>query len=75
MNDPQVGCFYKCEKCGHVFNWNRTRRLPHGTTSQGVRVCPRCQTEYVRKFRESDLDAILAQIPDDAVLVEVPPCA
>jgi len=59
MNDPQVAKYFICEKCNHIFNWDRTSQLRRGKASDGSRICPRCGTEYVRKFRETDLDAIL----------------
>jgi len=54
QNDPQIGSFYICEKCEHIFNWNLTRNLCNGVAEDGTRICPRCGTEFVRKFRESD---------------------
>ncbi len=62
--DMQVCNYYICEKCNHVFDWNNTQKLPNGTAKDGSRICPCCGTEFVRKFRESDLKVILASIPN-----------
>ena len=62
-----------CERCDHVFNWAQTRHRPNGTAADGSRVCPRCQTEFVRKFRESDLDRVLAEVADVPLVVEAKP--
>lgn len=56
--DPYIADIYKCEKCERVFNWAVTQHLPNGLRG-GVRCCPNCLTEFVRKFRESDVPALI----------------
>lgn len=54
MNDPQIDSFYVCERCNHVFDWKYTQYRRDLTASDGARICPKCKTEFVRKFRVSD---------------------
>lgn len=54
IEDWQIGNQYICERCNHVFDvfdWYIGSELICGTDS---RKCPKCRTEFVRKFRHSD---------------------